>query len=182
MRYATSCIGMQKTSDHAITGKMTTTNWKSNQNSQIESKRAAHKTIFSDTFSQWILVETLAWGLGQEEALMYYLGELGNIGLVHLINFCATWNAANSRRLYYDDRYMEIPVVSRIYFSAAFLTTAGCAMDLINPYYLYYNFDLIFFEGQVWRLFSSFLFFGLFSVDFLFNMYFLVSYCVETIF
>ena len=73
------------------------------------------------------------------------------------------------------DRYMEIPVVSRIYFSAAFLTTAGCAMDLINPYYLYYNFDLIFFEGQVWRLFSSFLFFGLFSVDFLFNMYFLVS-------
>ena len=80
------------------------------------------------------------------------------------------------------DRYMEIPVVSRIYFSAAFLTTAGCAMDLINPYYLYYNFDLIFFEGQVWRLFSSFLFFGLFSVDFLFNMYFLVSSIVWKLF
>jgi len=73
--------------------------------------------------------------------------------------------------------YMEIPIVSRIYFTTAFLTTAGCAMDLISPYSLYFNFDLIFFEGQVWRLFSSFMFFGLFSVDFLFHMYFLVRYC-----
>jgi len=73
--------------------------------------------------------------------------------------------------------YMEIPIVSRIYFTSAFLTTAGCAMDLISPYSLYFNFDLIFFEGQIWRLFSSFMFFGLFSVDFLFHMYFLVRYC-----
>ena len=42
---------------------------------------------------------------------------------------------------------------------------------------LYYNFDLIFSEGQVWRLFTSYLFFGYFSVDFLFHMYFLVRYC-----
>jgi len=73
--------------------------------------------------------------------------------------------------------YMEIPIISRIYFTSAFLTTAGCAMDIISPYSLYFNFDLIFFEGQVWRLFSSFMFFGLFSVDFLFHMYFLVRYC-----
>jgi len=73
--------------------------------------------------------------------------------------------------------YMEIPIISRIYFTSAFLTTAGCAMDIISPYSLYFNFDLIFFEGQIWRLFSSFMFFGLFSVDFLFHMYFLVRYC-----
>ena len=73
------------------------------------------------------------------------------------------------------NRYMEIPIVSRIYLTSAFLTTAGCAMDIISPYNLYFNFDLIFFEGQVWRLFSSFMFFGLFSVDFLFHMYFVVS-------
>jgi Derlin-2/3 len=72
--------------------------------------------------------------------------------------------------------YMDIPVVSRIYFTTAFLTTAGCAMDLISPYNLYFNVDLIFVEGQVWRLFSSFMFFGMFSVDFLFHMYFLVRY------
>jgi Derlin-2/3 len=73
--------------------------------------------------------------------------------------------------------YMDIPVVSRIYFTSAFLTTAGCAMDLISPFSLYFSFDLIFFEGQVWRLITTFLFFGMFSIDFLFHMYFLVRYC-----
>lgn len=73
--------------------------------------------------------------------------------------------------------YMDIPPISRIYFTSAFLTTAGCAMDIISPFNLYYNFDLIFFQGQVWRLFTSFLFFGMFSLHFFFHMYFLVRYC-----
>lgn len=73
--------------------------------------------------------------------------------------------------------YTSIPPVSRIYFTSAFLTTSACAMDLLNPYILYYDFHLIFNEGQVWRLFSSFLFFGLFSVDFVFHMYFLIRHC-----
>jgi len=72
--------------------------------------------------------------------------------------------------------YMDIPPVSRVYFTSAFLTTAFCAIEVINPYYLYYSTDLIL-EGQLWRLFSPFLFFGLFSVDFIFNMYFLVRHC-----
>lgn len=71
---------------------------------------------------------------------------------------------------------MEIPIVSRIYVTSAFLTTAGCAMDLISPYSLYFNLDLIVQEGQIWRLFSSFVFFGMFSIDFLFHIYFLVSH------
>ena len=70
---------------------------------------------------------------------------------------------------------MEIPVVSRLYFTGAFLTTAGCALDIISPFSLYYNFDLIFSQGQIWRLFTTYLFFGMFSIDFLFHMYFLVS-------
>jgi len=73
--------------------------------------------------------------------------------------------------------YTNIPPVSRIYFTSAFLTTSMCAMDLLNPYVLYYDVHLIFIEGQIWRLFSSFLFFGLFSVDFVFHMYFLVRHC-----
>jgi Derlin-2/3 len=72
--------------------------------------------------------------------------------------------------------YMNIPPVSRIYFTSAFLTTTCCAVEIINPYFLYFNKELIF-EGQVWRLISPFLFFGLFSVDFLFNMYFLIRHC-----
>ena len=36
---------------------------------------------------------------------------------------------------------------------------------------------MIFYKGQVWRLLTHFLFFGLFSLDFLFHLYFLVRYC-----
>lgn len=72
---------------------------------------------------------------------------------------------------------MDIPVVSRVYLTSAFLTTAACAVDIISPFSLYFNFNLIFVQGQVWRIFTTFLFFGLFSVDFLFHMYFLVRYC-----
>jgi Derlin-2/3 len=74
-------------------------------------------------------------------------------------------------------RYMDIPVISRLYFTGAFLTTAGCALDIISPFSLYFNFDLIFFQGQIWRLLTTYLFFGMFSIDFIFHMYFLVRYC-----
>lgn len=70
---------------------------------------------------------------------------------------------------------MDIPVISRLYFTGAFLTTAGCALDIISPFSLYFNFDLIFHQGQLWRLITTYLFFGMFSIDFLFHMYFLVS-------
>lgn len=70
--------------------------------------------------------------------------------------------------------YMEIPVISRIYLTGAFLTTAMCALDIISPFYLYFNWDLVVSHGQLWRLVTSYLFFGLFSIDYLFHMYFLV--------
>lgn len=73
--------------------------------------------------------------------------------------------------------YMEIPVVSRLYLTGAFLTTTACAVDLVTPFSLYFNWDLIFTQGQVWRLITTYLFFGAFSIDFLFHMYFLVRYC-----
>lgn len=73
--------------------------------------------------------------------------------------------------------YREIPIVSRCYLTAAFLTTAACALDLVSPFSLYFHFKLIFFKGQLWRLGTNFLFFGLFSLDFLFHLYFLVRYC-----
>ena len=49
-------------------------------------------------------------------------------------------------------------------------------MDWISPLTLYYNYDLIFRRGQYWRIISSFLFFGSFSLDFLFHLYFVVKF------
>lgn len=72
--------------------------------------------------------------------------------------------------------FTEIPVVSRTYLALSFLTTAACALDLVSPFALYFNYKLIFQNGEVWRLFTNFLFFGTFGLDFLFHMYFLVRY------
>ena len=46
---------------------------------------------------------------------------------------------------------MDIPVISRLYLTGAFLTTTACAVDLVTPFSLYFNWDLIFIQGQVWR-------------------------------
>lgn len=73
--------------------------------------------------------------------------------------------------------YCEIPVVSRVYLTASIITTSACALDIVSPFSLYFHFKLIFVKGQVWRIFSNFFFFGLFSLDFLFHMYFLIRYC-----
>ena len=51
---------------------------------------------------------------------------------------------------------MEIPVVSRIYLTGAFLTTAACAVEIVTPFSLYFNWDLIVQKGQVWRLLTTY--------------------------
>lgn len=72
-------------------------------------------------------------------------------------------------------RYKEIPPISRLYLTGAFLSTAACAAEMVSPYQLYFNYDLVL-KGQFWRLITSYLYFGAFSVDFLFHMYFLARY------
>lgn len=45
--------------------------------------------------------------------------------------------------------YNEIPIVSKVYLTLSFLTTAACALDLISPFSLYFNYKLIVTKGQV---------------------------------
>lgn len=71
----------------------------------------------------------------------------------------------------------EIPIISRCYLTATFVVTTACFLDLVSPLTLYYNWDLVFYKGQYWRLITSFLFFGTFSLDFVFHMYFVMRYC-----
>lgn len=75
------------------------------------------------------------------------------------------------------DWYWDMPIVTRIYFTACTVATVSCAMDLITPFHLYYNSHAIWHQGQLWRLVTNFLFFGNWGIDFLFHMYFLIRYC-----
>lgn len=73
--------------------------------------------------------------------------------------------------------YEEIPIISRIYLTGALAVTTACYLDVVSPLTLYYNYDLMVHKAQYWRLVSSFFFFGTFSLDFVFHMYFVVRYC-----
>lgn len=75
-----------------------------------------------------------------------------------------------------DQWYREIPVVTRTYITLAGLTTVACSFEVITPLSLYLNTKLIWEKGQVWRLVTNFLFFGVFGMDFVFHIFFLYRY------
>uniref|UniRef100_A0A3Q2CTV1 Derlin n=1 Tax=Cyprinodon variegatus TaxID=28743 RepID=A0A3Q2CTV1_CYPVA len=73
--------------------------------------------------------------------------------------------------------YLQIPVVTRTYTTACVLTTAAVQLQVISPFQLYFNPELIISRYQIWRLITSFLFFGSLGFGFLFNIIFLYRYC-----
>lgn len=117
---------------------------------------------------QWYLFVLLSiFSLKQQNKLYAYSLTVFPFGSCLLI-------LTNEQTNEHKNRYTDIPLISRIYLTGAFLTTAACSIDIITPFSLYFSWTLVL-QGQVWRLISSYLYFGIFSVDFLFHMYFLVS-------
>ncbi|MEW5307270.1 MAG: hypothetical protein WDW38_002487 [Sanguina aurantia] len=76
-----------------------------------------------------------------------------------------------------EDWYKQLPIVTRTYVTLAFLTTAGCALEVITPFNVYFNAKLIFSKFEVWRLLTNFFYFGNLGLDFVFHMFFLIKYC-----
>jgi Derlin-2/3 len=74
------------------------------------------------------------------------------------------------------DWYWDMPLITRLYFTASLGVTVLCALDVVSPYHLYFNARQIA-RGEFWRLGTNFLFFGQFGLDFIFHMYFLIRYC-----
>uniref|UniRef100_A0A915DKC5 Derlin n=1 Tax=Ditylenchus dipsaci TaxID=166011 RepID=A0A915DKC5_9BILA len=54
----------------------------------------------------------------------------------------------------------------------------GCATGLDHPFHLYFNWHLIIYEYQVWRLVSSFCYFGSIGFTFFFNIVFTYRHCL----
>ncbi|XP_014901882.1 derlin-2-like isoform X2 [Poecilia latipinna] len=71
--------------------------------------------------------------------------------------------------------YFQIPLVTRTYTTACVLTTAAVQLQVISPFQLYFNPDLIISRYQIWRLITSFFFFGSLGFGFLFNIIFLLQ-------
>ncbi|KAH0518108.1 Derlin-3 [Microtus ochrogaster] len=68
--------------------------------------------------------------------------------------------------------FLQVPAVTRAYTTACVLTTAAVQLELLSPFQLYFNPHLVFRKFQVWRLITTFLFFGPLGFGFFFNMLF----------
>uniref|UniRef100_A0A8C2X9Z4 Derlin n=1 Tax=Cyclopterus lumpus TaxID=8103 RepID=A0A8C2X9Z4_CYCLU len=79
--------------------------------------------------------------------------------------------------LSFTQEYFHIPAVTRAYTTACVLTTAAVQLEVVAPFQLYFNPDLIIRRYQIWRLITSFLFFGSLGFSFVFNIIFLYRYC-----
>ncbi|CAG8515500.1 10434_t:CDS:2 [Paraglomus occultum] len=75
-----------------------------------------------------------------------------------------------------EEWYYEVPLITRTYMTAAVATSLLVYLGIISPYQLYFNYDLIVHRHQYWRLVTNFLYFGTFSLEFLFHMFFLVRH------
>lgn len=73
--------------------------------------------------------------------------------------------------------YLEMPPVTRVYTTACVITTISVQLDILSPFQLYFNPILIIKQYQLWRLITTFLFFGTFGFNFFFNMIFTYRYC-----
>ncbi|CAJ0581176.1 unnamed protein product, partial [Mesorhabditis spiculigera] len=73
--------------------------------------------------------------------------------------------------------YTEMPPITRGYVTACVLSTLATQFDFLSPLQLYFNWELILYRYQFWRLFTSFCYFGPFGLNFFFNMVFIYRYC-----
>ncbi|KAJ2844140.1 hypothetical protein J3B02_005055 [Coemansia erecta] len=76
-----------------------------------------------------------------------------------------------------EEWYFRIPICTRVYMTGIFALTLAVQLEFVNPLQLFYSYNLAISKGQYWRLITSFLYLGNFSLDWFLNMYFIVQYC-----
>ena len=69
--------------------------------------------------------------------------------------------------------YADLPPVTRFYLTSCAVVTGLCALDVVTPFHMYYNYHAIAEGGQFWRLGTNFLFFGS-GLDWIFHSAFLI--------
>lgn len=74
-----------------------------------------------------------------------------------------------------EEWFRKLPPITRTYLVAAVTTTFLVQFKIVSAYLLYLDFNLIFYKFNFWRLITCFLFFGTFSLPFIFTMVMLVQ-------
>lgn len=72
--------------------------------------------------------------------------------------------------------YKNLPPLTRIFLTTIFGVTVLVQLEILNPALLYLNWPMVIEKLQVWRLLTSVSFFGTFSFQFLFQLYFFCSF------
>jgi len=72
--------------------------------------------------------------------------------------------------------YKSLPILTRIGLTTFFCVTVLVQLEILDPMLLMLNWPLVVNKLQVWRLLTSVVFFGQFSFNFLFQLYFFSSF------
>ncbi|KAI7830128.1 Der1-like family-domain-containing protein [Kickxella alabastrina] len=76
-----------------------------------------------------------------------------------------------------EDWYLRIPICTRVYLTSIVAVTLAVQLDWFTPHQLLYTPTYTFSRGEYWRLLTTFLYLGRFSLDMFLNMYFIIQYC-----
>lgn len=72
--------------------------------------------------------------------------------------------------------YFDIPIITRVWITAAVLTSGAIHCDLVSPYQLFFSWRTVWDKSQLWRVITTFLYFGPLSLDFVFHLFFMSRY------
>ncbi|KAJ2159929.1 hypothetical protein GGF46_002656 [Coemansia sp. RSA 552] len=76
-----------------------------------------------------------------------------------------------------EEWYTQLPLFTRLYTTGIGVLTLALQLEWVSPFQLFYSYHSVFESGEYWRLVTSFLYLGNFSLDWLLNVYFIVRYC-----
>jgi Derlin-2/3 len=78
-----------------------------------------------------------------------------------------------------EEWYKDLPILTRIGLTVFFATTVLVMLEILDPSLLILHWPTVINKLQVWRLFSSCIFFGKFSFQWIFQMYFFSSFSTK---
>ncbi|KIJ54159.1 hypothetical protein M422DRAFT_221701 [Sphaerobolus stellatus SS14] len=70
----------------------------------------------------------------------------------------------------------QIPPITRGWLALSIITSVAVQCQLVTPLQLYFSFKSAIGNGQIWRILTTFLYFGPLSLDFIFHLFFFMRY------